>query len=169
MGSHDHKEMAAKVGSVRAAVITVSDSRDKKTDESGEIIKSLLKEDDHIIAYYNLLPNDRQVINMELNTVLSGSGAQVVIFTGGTGISSKDVTFDTVVPRFEKTLDGFGELFRYLSYEEIGSAAIMSRAAAGTIDGRLIVCLPGSRGAVKTALRKLLIPELRHLVWELSR
>lgn len=168
MGSHDHKEAAGRIESCRCAVLTVSDSRTEATDESGKRIRDLLGSEGHQVVAYQLLPNDSSLIGAALERLLDGE-AQVVIITGGTGFSRKDVTIQVVTPLLEKTLDGFGELFRALSYQEIGSAAIMSRALAGLARGKLIVALPGSLGAVDLALRKLLLPELRHLVWEINR
>lgn len=168
MGSLDHKEKAEVLGPCRCAVLTVSDSRTEATDESGKRIQDLLRTDGHEVMAYQLLPNDLSLVGATLERLLNGDG-QVVIITGGTGLSRKDVTIQAVSPLLEKTLDGFGELFRALSYQEIGSAAIMSRAVAGLSRGKLIVALPGSLGAVELALRKLLLPELRHLVWEMNR
>ncbi len=168
MGAHDHKEKAVAVSAARAAVITVSDSRTPETDESGRVAGELLRADGHEVVHYAVIPNDEARIIKELEEALS-AGADFVLFSGGTGLSSRDRTLDVVSARFGKTLLGFGELFRHFSFQEIGSAAIMSRAAAGSIDGRFVVCLPGSRAAVELALRKLILPELRHVLWELRR
>lgn len=168
IGAEDHKHEAERVDAVKAAVITVSDSRTVETDESGPRIRSLLEEAGHRVIYHDLLPNHAGRIEALLQELLDGE-ADCIIFTGGTGLSDKDKTLDTVERYFEKRLDGFGELFRMLSYEEIGSAAIMSRAAAGSVNGKLVVSLPGSKAAVSLALEKLLLPELRHIVWQLRK
>lgn len=168
MGSHDHGEKSAGVGPVKCAVITVSDSRTLETDESGKLIRELLDSAGHQVVAYDLLPNIEDRVSQKLLDLLS-SDVSAIIFTGGTGLSRKDRTIEAATPYFEKTLPGFGELFRRLSEGEIGSAAMMSRAVAGVARGRLVVCLPGSKSAVALALNKLLVPELRHLVWEIGR
>lgn len=168
MGSHDHREKSAGVGSVKCAVVTVSDSRTVETDESGKLIRELLDSAGHQVVAYDLLPNIEDRVSQKLLDLLS-SDVSAIIFTGGTGLSRKDRTIEAATPYFEKTLPGFGELFRRLSEGEIGSAAMMSRAVAGVARGRLVVCLPGSKSAVALALNKLLVPELRHLVWEIGR
>lgn len=168
MSSHDHKAKALTVGSVRAAVIIVSDSRTEKTDESGILIRRLLEDSGHQVLSHDLIPNDAAQIVKVLTDRLE-SQVQMIIFSGGTGLSRRDLTIETVLPRLEKRLDGFGEFFRRLSENDIGVSAMMSRATAGSAHGRLIVCLPGSKGAVKLALEKLLLPELQHLIWEISR
>lgn len=168
MGAHDHKEKAAALASARAAIITVSDSRTTETDESGGAAGDLLRADGHEVVYYAVVPNEEERIVGELARALA-AGADFILFSGGTGLSSRDRTLDVVTARFTKTLPGFGELFRQLSFKEIGSAAMMSRAAAGAVDGRFVACLPGSRAAVVLALRELILPELRHLLWELRR
>ncbi len=168
MSHHDHKAKALAVGSVRAAVVIVSDSRTEKTDESGALIRELIDRSGHQVISHDLIPNDSGQITRVLEEQLEGQ-AEAIIFSGGTGLSRRDLTIETVSPRFDKRLDGFGEFFRRYSESEIGSSAMMSRAAAGTIRGKLVVCLPGSKGAVKLALERLLLPELQHLVWEISR
>lgn len=168
MGAHDHKEKAAAFTSAKAAVITVSDSRTKETDESGSRAQELLRSEGHAIIHYAVIPNEEERIVAELDNAIS-AGADFILFAGGTGLSHRDRTLDVVSARFDKTLPGFGELFRHLSFEEIGSAAMMSRAAAGSVGGRFVACLPGSRAAVELALRELILPELRHALWELGR
>lgn len=168
MGSYDHREKSAEIGPVKCAVITVSDSRTLDTDESGKLIRDLFAAAGHQVVAYDLLPNVEERVSQKLNDLLS-SDASAIIFTGGTGLSRKDRTIEAATPYFEKTLPGFGEMFRRLSEGEIGTSAMMSRAVAGVARGKLVVCLPGSRSAVDLALRQLLLPELKHLVWEIRR
>jgi molybdenum cofactor biosynthesis protein B len=164
-----HRRLAAELESVPCAVTTVTDSRDTSEDVSGQLIEDLLTDAGHEVVDYELLPNDGAVIAARLNELLAREELRFIVFTGGTGLGPKDVTVDTVKPRLEKTLPGFGELFRYMSYREIGPAAMMSRALAGVINQKVVVCLPGSTGAVRLAMEELLIPELRHLVNEPMR
>lgn len=168
MGAEDHKRQAAGVEPVPSAVITVSDTRTIETDQSGRLIQRLLGEAGHPTVHYALIPNDEPRIRAELEAQLRAD-SRLIVFTGGTGLSKRDRTVDVVSGYFEKRIDGFGELFRWLSYDEIGAAAMLSRAEAGAVSGRLVVCLPGSSAAVELALRRLLLPELRHLIWELGR
>lgn len=165
MGHADHKEKAAK--RVTFFVITVSDTRTPETDESGGIIRKFLTDGGHIEAGCRIVPDAPEAIEKCLNEALAA--AEAVIFNGGTGISKRDTTFEAIVSKFDKSLPGFGELFRMLSYEEIGSAAIMSRAAAGVISGRAVFMIPGSAGAVSLAMEKIIGPELAHVVWEAGR
>ena len=134
-------------------VITCSDTRTPETDTSGQLIQKLLKEQGHTITAYHLVKDEP---------------AQIII-TGGTGMSRRDSTFEAVDAMLEKRLDGFGEVFRYLTYQDIGSPAIMSRATAGIINGRVLFSTPGSENAVRLAMEKLILPELGHLVKELSK
>ena len=167
MGHLEHK--ASSPASVRCHVLTISDTRDVSTDTSGRAIAELLEADGHQVAGRGIVRDDPDAIRAEIGKQLDGSTAQVIITTGGTGITSRDSTYEVVGDLIEKRLDGFGELFRMLSYQEIGAAAMMSRACAGTAAGKLIVSLPGSENAVRLATTKLLLPELGHLVRELSR
>ncbi len=168
MGVEEHREAAGGLGPVPVALVTVSDSRTAATDVSGPLMRRLVEEAGHQVVLQALIPNDRERIRAVLDEALA-SPALCLVYSGGTGLGRRDVTLDTVRPFFEKELDGFGELFRALSYQEIGAAAILSRAAAGACRGRLVVCLPGSSAAVRLAFEKLLLPELRHIVRELGR
>ena len=163
----DHK--ATSPSSVRCYVLTISDTRTAGNDTSGRAIADLLESNGHDVAGRGIVRDDPDAIRAELGKQLDASPAQVIITTGGTGISSRDSTYEVVGDLIEKRLDGFGELFRMLSYQEIGAAAMMSRACAGTAAGKLIVSLPGSENAVRLAMTRLLLPELGHLVRELSR
>jgi molybdenum cofactor biosynthesis protein B len=145
-------------------VLTVSDTRDETTDENGALIKRLLAENGHKVVGYRIVKDDRATITAALAEVLGAQAIAAVIVNGGTGIAPRDVTYEAVCGLLEKRLDGFGEIFRFLSYQEIGSAAIMSRAVAGVAAGKIVVSLPGSRGAVDLAMKRLLLPELGHMV-----
>ena len=161
MSVHEHKEKGKK--SIRCFVITVSDTRDETTDTSGQTIKKFLSDEGHQIAGYRIVKDEPVEIEVLLNEALGGD-TDAVIVNGGTGISPRDGTYEVVNRFLEKKLDGFGEVFRYLSYLDIGSAAIMSRAAAGTARGKVLISLPGSKGAVTLAMEKLILPEIRHMV-----
>jgi molybdenum cofactor biosynthesis protein B len=156
---------------IQSAVLTISDTRDYKTDKSGQLIKSLLAEENVEVRdeAYKIVKDEPQAIKSQIEEWLK-SDVDVIITTGGTGISPRDITIETVRPLFTKEIEGFGELFRYLSYtEDVGTKALLSRAIAGTVNDKLIFCLPGSSGAVKLALNKLIKPELNHLVHELTK
>jgi molybdenum cofactor biosynthesis protein B len=166
MSVHEHKERAKK--SIRCFVITVSDTRDETTDTSGQAIKKYLADESHQIAGYRIVKDDAAQIEAVLEEALGSEGVEAVIVNGGTGIAPRDVTFEVVSRFFEKRLDGFGEIFRYLSYLDIGSAAVMSRAAAGTARGKILISLPGSKGAVTLAMEKIILPEIPHMVSQLQ-
>jgi molybdenum cofactor biosynthesis protein B len=165
MSVHEHKEKGKQ--SIGCFVITVSDTRDEATDTSGQTIKQFLAGEGHQTTGYRIVKDEPVEIEGLLNEALGGD-ADAVIVNGGTGISPRDGTFEVVNRFLEKKLDGFGELFRYLSYLDIGSAAIMSRAAAGTARGKVLISLPGSKGAVTLAMEKLILPEIRHMVSQLQ-
>ena len=162
----EHRAQAPR--SIRCAVITVSDTRTDDTDTSGRAIVNLLTAAGHHIVGRSLLKDDPAVVRARLLEFLA-TDVQVIIMTGGTGITSRDSTYEAVTALYEKRLDGFGELFRMLSFQEIGAAAMMSRASAGLAAGRIIISLPGSEDAVRLAMEKLLIPELGHLVQQAQR
>ena len=167
MSHLQHK--ATSPSSVRCFVLTISDTRKSANDTSGLAIAELLEANGHEVAGRSIVRDDPDAIRSTLQEQLDQPSAQVIITTGGTGITSRDSTYEVVCNLLEKRLEGFGELFRMLSYQEIGSAAMMSRACAGTAQGKIIVSLPGSENAVRLAMSKLLLPELGHLVRELSR
>jgi molybdenum cofactor biosynthesis protein B len=146
----------------------VSDTRDETTDESGQLIKSMLTDEKHPLAGYRIVKDEPKEIEARLREALANERVEAVIVNGGTGISPRDGTYEVIVGLLEKRLDGFGEIFRYLSYQDIGSAAIMSRAVAGSAQGKVLISLPGSKGAVKLAMEKLILPELRHMVSQLQ-
>jgi len=162
----EHKEKARK--GVRCVVVTVSDTRDESTDQSGQRIKELLAGGGHLLAGYRIVKDEPGQIQSLLHETLAREDVEAIILNGGTGISPRDGTYEVVSRLLEKRLDGLGEIFRFLSYQEIGSAAIMSRAVAGVARGKVIISLPGSKGAVDLALRRLVLPELGHMVSQLQ-
>lgn len=168
MGVEEHKEAAQAVGQISFAVITVSDSRHEADDESGKLIRERMQEAGYRLVGYRVLKNDRAAIQQEVNHLVDAR-VGCIITSGGTGVGRRDVTIEGVAPLLDKSLDGFGEIFRYLSFREVGSAALMSRAMAGTSRGTLIFCLPGSTKAVKLALEHLILPEIKHLIREVHR
>jgi molybdenum cofactor biosynthesis protein B len=161
----DHR--AAGPRSIRCFILTISDTRTPATDTSGDAIATLLVNAGHTLVGRLIVRDDpdvvRRIIQEQVATA-PRTGPQVIITSGGTGISQRDQTFEAIAALLDKTLDGFGELFRMLSFQEIGPAAMMSRAVAGVISGRIVACLPGSEAAVRLAMERLLLPELAHLV-----
>jgi molybdopterin adenylyltransferase len=154
---------------VNCAVITVSDTRTPATDSSGGLIKQLLLSAGHSIGRSEIIPDEPTKIQAELDLAVSLQPAiRAIVFNGGTGISPRDTTYDALAGLLAKTLPGFGEIFRLLSYQEIGSRAISSRAIAGTYQHLLVFSLPGSQGAVRLGMEKLILPELVHLVNQLE-
>jgi molybdenum cofactor biosynthesis protein B len=166
MSIAEHKEKGKR--SIRCFVVTVSDTRDESTDTSGQTIKQLLAAEGHQAAGYRIVKDEPVQIQALLIQALGNGDLDAVIVNGGTGIAPRDGTYEVVSRLLDKKLDGFGEIFRYLSYLDIGSAAIMSRAAAGTAGGKVLISLPGSSGAVKLAMEKLILPEIRHMVSQLQ-
>jgi len=166
MSVAEHKEKGKK--SVGCFVLTVSDTRDEAADQSGQLIKALLAESGHRLVGYRIVKDEPVQIESLLQETLKGGDAEAVIVNGGTGIAPRDGTFEVVSGLLEKRLDGFGEIFRFLSYQDIGSAAIMSRACAGSAKGKVLISLPGSKGAVDLAMRRLVLPELGHMVAQLQ-
>jgi molybdenum cofactor biosynthesis protein B len=163
----EHKAHAPK--SVRCFVVTVSDTRTEGTDTSGRAIADLLTAAGHRVAGRMIVKDDPSLVRRTIEGQLANADVDVIITTGGTGITSRDSTFEAVDGLLEKRLDGFGELFRMLSFEEIGPAAMMSRASAGLAAGHIVVSLPGSEAAVRLAMARLLLPELGHLVQQASK
>jgi molybdenum cofactor biosynthesis protein B len=150
-------------------VITCSDTRAPDTDTSGKLIVHLLKEQGHTVAAYHLVKDEPAQIRVRIEEAVKNEAIQAIIINGGTGISRRDSTFEAVDALLEKRLDGFGEIFRYLTYQDIGSSAIMSRATAGLYRGRVVFSTPGSEGAVRLAMEKLILPELPHIIQQLSK
>lgn len=167
MSHLEHKGLSPQA--VSCAVLIISDSRTEKTDESGKYLIEKLEGNGHTVVDYALLKNDPESIKRKVEEYLALEELQVIIASGGTGVSMRDVTVETVTPMLDKMLDGFGELFRMLSYMEIGTSSIMSRAIAGVTGGKIIICIPGSLGAVKLAIDKILLSEIGHMVREATR
>ncbi|MCY3659303.1 MAG: MogA/MoaB family molybdenum cofactor biosynthesis protein [Caldilineaceae bacterium] len=164
----EHRARAEGLGAVSVGVLTVSDTRDLATDRSGQLILDLVAEAGHNAAERRLVRDEPDQIR-DAVLDLCRAGLDAVLSSGGTGIGTRDQTCDVVRPLLEKELPGYGELFRMLSWEEVGSAAMLSRAVAGTVGRTLVFCMPGSSNAVRLAMTRLILPELRHLVHELHR
>lgn len=159
-----------KTSSLVCAVLTVSDTRTKKTDKSGKRIIDELENSGHKVVSYQLIPDDRKKIAEEVQKLTMDESFQVVVITGGTGISKRDVTIEALEPLLDKEVPGFGELFRFLSFrDDIGTKSMLSRALCGVINRCLVFALPGSAGAVKLAMEQLIIPEIHHMVHETNK
>ncbi len=161
MGTKAHKEKA--LNHLRIGVITLSSSRTLADDQSGHWISEQARKEGHEIVYHQVIPDDAEAITRMLRTVIQDHEPHALLLTGGTGISEKDVTIESVKPLLDKELSAFGVLFAQLSFEEIGSAALLSRATAGVIGKTLVFCMPGSLKACQLACRRLIFPELGHL------
>jgi len=151
------------------ALMVTSDTRTIETDETGRTAVHLLKEAGHKVSVHLIVPDNTGMIHETYMGFLGDPDVQVIVTSGGTGISSLDKTVDAVSATFEKPIPGFGELFRRLSFDEIGNAGMFSRATAGSAQGKLVFCLPGSKGAMRMALEKIILPSLGHMLWELNR
>ncbi|MFZ5569602.1 MAG: MogA/MoaB family molybdenum cofactor biosynthesis protein [Thermodesulfobacteriota bacterium] len=162
MGTAEHKQNPPAALSI--GILTVSTTRTLETDASGQWIKQFAKKEGHVIAVHRVIPDDSGVIAATVQDITAVLSPQVLILTGGTGISPKDLTIEAVRPCFQKELTAFGPIFAQLSYEEIDSAALLSRATAGIIGHTVVFCIPGSLGACKLACKALIFPELAHLV-----
>lgn len=168
MSTQEHKAQAPK--QVTCMVITVSDTRTAETDKSGGLMKQLLEEAGHAVGLYRIVRDEPAEVIAAVEEGLADSNVQVILLNGGTGISPRDNTFEAVSGLLDKELPGFGELFRMLSYtEDIGSAALLSRAVAGICRNKAVFSTPGSTGAVRLAMTKLIVPELGHVVRELNK
>jgi molybdenum cofactor biosynthesis protein B len=164
--SHKHHHRKSAVAEVSTAVVTVSDTRTLETDTGGARVAELLDKCGHPVVVREIVKDQPEAISATLGALLARDDVRAVVLTGGTGVAPRDVTPDAVEPLLDRVVPGFGELFRALSYEEIGSAALLSRALAGLASGRVVFVLPGSRGAVELAMQKLILPELGHLAAE---
>ena len=181
MGEHSHHQSHANHGqpshvshkthsvSLGCVVVTCSDTRTKDTDTSGKLICHLLKQQGHSINQSHLIKDEPEDITQLLQETCQQPNNQIIIINGGTGISRRDSTFEAVDQFLQKRLDGFGELFRYLSYKDIGSAAMLSRATAGIYEHMVIFSIPGSQGAVQLAMEQLILPEIGHIAGELTK
>ena len=165
MSVHEHEKHARK--NLKLGVITASDSRTPETDESGKLIRTMLEAAGHRVDYYEIVRDDREKISAALVNNLENLDA--IIVNGGTGITARDNTTEVVKSLLDKELEGFGELFRMLSFNEIGAAAMMSRAIAGVRHGKFIAAIPGSTDACRLAMEKLLLPQLGHITYLLSK
>lgn len=166
--TNQHKQIAHARGPVTIAVVTVSDTRTPETDTNFHYLKPEIERLGHSVVGYCIIKDEPEQVSAALEEMVNG-GAQIILFNGGTGIALRDTTFDVLSRKLEKTMPGFGELFRMLSYAEVGAAAMLSRATAGTYRGRVVISTPGSPNAVRVAWTKLIAPELEHLAWEVAR
>jgi len=164
MGLHEHRRGAPR--SVNCAIVTVSDTRSPETDESGRLTRELLEAAGHRVRHSAIVPDEPELVAEELMSLLLRDDVEAVLVNGGTGISPRDRTHEAIAGLLDRRLDGFGELFRSLSFQEIGAAAMLSRAVAGMARGRVLFSMPGSPAAVRLALDRLIIPELAHIVGE---
>lgn len=165
---HPHHHHGHAENAVACWVVTVSDTRDAQTDEGGPTARRLLVDAGHTLAGSDLVKDEVAAIGAALDHALE-HGARCVVFTGGTGLSRRDVTLEALAPRFEKRIEGFGELFRSLSFQQVGPKAMLSRAAAGVVQGALVFAVPGNPKAVALAMQQLILPDLGHAVRELLR
>ncbi|PTQ57300.1 MAG: Molybdenum cofactor biosynthesis protein MoaB [Candidatus Carbobacillus altaicus] len=161
---HRHSDLKAHV-----SILTISDTRTIDTDESGRLIREKLESAGHTVVDYRITTDDTEAIREVLVHFLDDASTDAIVTNGGTGISPRDQTVEVVSRLLDKTLDGFGELFRFLSYEEIGSSAMMSRAIGGIARGKPVFALPGSKAAVRLGMERLILPELPHLLYELQK
>jgi len=167
MGVKNHRKHGPQA--VVAAVLTVSDTRNRRTDETGKIIRQALVKSGHKVVRQGIVKDEKKEILSWLRAALADPAIHAVIINGGTGIARRDVTIEVVRPLLDKELPGFGELFRMLSFKDIGGAAMMSRATAGISQRTIIICIPGSPDAARLALKELILSDLGHLVWEAKR
>jgi molybdenum cofactor biosynthesis protein B len=165
--AQEHKASAPR--SVGCFVLTISDSKAPETDTSGALIRELLTKAGHVVAGHAIVRDEPTQVAACVREGCADPKVQAFILTGGTGVTSRDSTFEAVDAMLDKRLAGFGELFRMLSYQEVGAAAMLSRAQAGVVEGRALFSLPGSPNACRLALEKLILPELGHLLREISR
>lgn len=165
----EHHKHAAKRGSVAVAVVTVSDTRTRKTDANAAYLREAVANSGNVLHSIRIVPDEPDQVRSALHELAADESVQVIFFNGGTGISRRDRTYDVLSREIEKELTGFGELFRMLSFEQVGAAAMLSRATAGVCRGKVILSTPGSPAAVRLAWEKLVEPELAHLAWEVVR
>ena len=167
MAYDEHKQHAQKQAS--CLIITISDTRTEATDASGKLMAELLEQNGHRVARKAIVPDEPEMIAALLREGIASDNVQAILCNGGTGISARDRSYEAVEAVLDKRLDGFGELFRLLSYQEIGSATMMSRAVGGIAGNTAIFSVPGSKAAVELAMTRLILPELGHILWELSK
>jgi molybdenum cofactor biosynthesis protein B len=164
----EHRALAREAGPVDVAIVTVSDSRTPETDENRKYLEREVAALGHRVVAYKLIKDEPAQVLDALDE-MAATSARLLLWNGGTGIAPRDTTYDVLSRKLEKTLPGFGELFRMLSYEQVGAAAMLSRAVAGTYRGKVVISTPGSPNAVETAWTKLIRPEIEHLAWEVAR
>ena len=167
--SAEHRRRAAQRGAVTLAVVTVSDSRTPKTDANAAFLSGAVAQSGHLLHSIRIVPDEPDQVAAALEELVADEQVQVVLFNGGTGISRRDRTYDVLARALEKELSGFGELFRMLSYDQVGAAAMFSRATAGVCRDTVVISVPGSPAAVRLAWEKLIQPEVAHLAWEITR
>ena len=167
--TEQHRQIAARQGPVKVAIITVSDTRTREKDSGGDLIADRIMSAGHEVVFRAIVKDEPAQISDLLDQITGETEARLMLFTGGTGIAPRDTTYDVIARKLEKTMPGFGELFRMLSYSEVGAAAMLSRATAGVYRGRVIMSMPGSPNAVQVAMDKLIMPEIQHLAWEVAR
>lgn len=164
-----HQASGAKKGPLGFAVVTLSDTRTEETDTSGQFIRDAITAAGHFVANYAIVKDDPSSIQPVLQAALANDKVAIIVTNGGTGIAMRDNAYETVVALLDKKLDGFGEIFRMLSYQEIGAAAMMSRAVAGIASGKVVFSLPGSTKAVRLGMEKLVLPQAGHVWYELRK
>ncbi len=166
--NQEHKKIAGQQGPVPVSIVTVSDTRTPETDVNAKFLRAQLEAAGHRVADYRLIKDEPAQVEATLDELVAGD-ARIVLWNGGTGIAPRDTTYDVLARKLEKTLPGFGELFRMFSYEQVGASAMLSRAVGGVYRGKVILSTPGSPAAVELAWEKLIGPELEHLAWEVVR
>jgi molybdopterin adenylyltransferase len=169
VSADDHKAYAPTAASIRVFIVTASDSRTPDTNHGGRLVRELAEAAGFPIAGEALLPDEKDAIRATLTRIVDERAADAILLTGGTGIAARDNTVEAVAGLLEKRIDGYGELFRMLSFAEIGPAAMLSRAIAGTIGPVVLFAMPGSPAGVRLAMERLILPELAHVVGELNR
>jgi molybdenum cofactor biosynthesis protein B len=168
MGAEEHRAKAG-TAPVTLALVTVSDTRTPDTDENGHYLRTVFEAAGHHIGGYAIVKDEPDQVERVLEEMVLLPDVRLILFNGGTGIAPRDTTYDVIARKLHKTLPGFGEIFRLLSYEQVGAAAMLSRATAGVYRGKLVFSMPGSPKAVKLAVERLIMPELNHLAWEIVR
>lgn len=167
--AQQHRNIAAEQHeTIKLAIVTVSDTRTPETDTNYHYLNEQIATAGHQVVGYRIVKDEADQVEDALEEMVQ-TGAQLILFNGGTGIAKRDRTYDVLIRKIEKEMSGFGEIFRMLSYDQVGAAAMLSRATAGIYKGRLIITTPGSPAAMRLAWEKLILPEIHHLAWELVR
>lgn len=167
MSTEEHRQQSPR--NLGFEIVTVSDTRTRSTDESGTQIRRLIVEAGHRVEGSAIVPDEIAAIQETVRGMLRARGTDVIVLTGGTGFSPRDRTVEAVAPLFDRPIEGFGELFRMLSFEQVGAAAMLSRACAGVVKEKAVYALPGSTKAVTLAMTRLVLPEVGHLLGQLRR